>query len=145
MADTPEVFDVLVMPNLYGDILSDVAAQIAGSVGLGSVAAAKLAGAGHSIIWVDSNGCIQEKADCKYFLGTVAKGVEPSVEAAVLSAAKGTFKSGSYIGTLKNNGTALEYGGISVPSSLKAEIATAKAGIIAGTISVNPNKYPAVK
>lgn len=34
MADTPEAFDVLVMPNLYGDILSDVAAQIAGSVGL---------------------------------------------------------------------------------------------------------------
>ncbi|MFN0148548.1 MAG: NADP-dependent isocitrate dehydrogenase [Dehalococcoidia bacterium] len=34
MADTPEVFDVLVMPNLYGDVLSDVAAQIAGSVGL---------------------------------------------------------------------------------------------------------------
>ncbi|MGI8556516.1 MAG: NADP-dependent isocitrate dehydrogenase [Pyrinomonadaceae bacterium] len=34
MADTPENFDVLVMENLYGDILSDVAAQIAGSVGL---------------------------------------------------------------------------------------------------------------
>ncbi len=34
MADTPEIFDVIVMPNLYGDILSDVAAQIAGSVGL---------------------------------------------------------------------------------------------------------------
>jgi isocitrate dehydrogenase len=34
MADTPEIFDVLVMPNLYGDVLSDVAAQIAGSVGL---------------------------------------------------------------------------------------------------------------
>jgi len=34
MADTPEAFDVIVMPNLYGDILSDVAAQIAGSVGL---------------------------------------------------------------------------------------------------------------
>lgn len=34
MADTPEAFDVLVMPNLYGDVLSDVAAQIAGSVGL---------------------------------------------------------------------------------------------------------------
>ncbi len=34
MADTPTVFDVIVMPNLYGDILSDVAAQIAGSVGL---------------------------------------------------------------------------------------------------------------
>src|SRR5918912_84160 len=34
LADTPEAFDVVVMPNLYGDILSDVAAQIAGSVGL---------------------------------------------------------------------------------------------------------------
>jgi isocitrate dehydrogenase len=34
LADTPMVFDVVVMPNLYGDILSDVAAQIAGSVGL---------------------------------------------------------------------------------------------------------------
>ncbi len=34
MADTPEAFDVIVMPNLYGDVLSDVAAQITGSVGL---------------------------------------------------------------------------------------------------------------
>ena len=34
LADTPEAFDLIVMPNLYGDILSDVAAQIAGSVGL---------------------------------------------------------------------------------------------------------------
>lgn len=34
LADTPENFDVIVLPNLYGDILSDVSAQIAGSVGL---------------------------------------------------------------------------------------------------------------
>lgn len=34
LADTPEHFDVIVTPNLYGDIVSDVAAQIAGSVGL---------------------------------------------------------------------------------------------------------------
>ncbi len=34
LADTPEAFDVIVMANLYGDILSDVAAQITGSVGL---------------------------------------------------------------------------------------------------------------
>lgn len=35
VADSPEDFDVIVMPNLYGDIISDVAAQITGSVGLG--------------------------------------------------------------------------------------------------------------
>lgn len=34
MSDTPETFDVIVMPNLYGDVLSDIAAQIAGSAGL---------------------------------------------------------------------------------------------------------------
>tara|TARA_R100001143_G_C3360597_1_gene135214 strand:- start:4695 stop:6161 length:1467 start_codon:yes stop_codon:yes gene_type:complete len=34
LADTPEMFDVIVTPNLYGDIISDVAAQISGSVGL---------------------------------------------------------------------------------------------------------------
>jgi isocitrate dehydrogenase len=34
LATAPEQFDVIVMPNLYGDILSDVAAQVAGSVGI---------------------------------------------------------------------------------------------------------------
>jgi isocitrate dehydrogenase len=34
LAASPERFDVMVMPNLYGDILSDIAAEIAGSVGL---------------------------------------------------------------------------------------------------------------
>lgn len=38
LADTPTEFDVIVMANLYGDILSDVAAQISGSVGLGGSA-----------------------------------------------------------------------------------------------------------
>jgi isocitrate dehydrogenase len=34
LAAQPEMLDVIVTPNLYGDILSDVAAQLAGSVGL---------------------------------------------------------------------------------------------------------------
>ena len=34
MAASPERFDVVVLPNLYGDILSDVAAEVSGSVGL---------------------------------------------------------------------------------------------------------------
>ncbi len=34
LADTPEMFDVIVTLNLYGDILSDIAAQVAGSVGM---------------------------------------------------------------------------------------------------------------
>lgn len=34
LADTPEMFEVIVTPNLYGDVISDIAAQITGSVGL---------------------------------------------------------------------------------------------------------------
>lgn len=35
VANSPHLFDVIVLPNLYGDILSDVAAEVTGSVGLG--------------------------------------------------------------------------------------------------------------
>jgi isocitrate dehydrogenase len=38
LADRPEVFDVIVTTNLYGDIISDIAAEITGSVGLGGSA-----------------------------------------------------------------------------------------------------------
>lgn len=38
LATSPEMFDVIVTLNLYGDILSDIAAQITGSVGLASSA-----------------------------------------------------------------------------------------------------------
>lgn len=38
VAADPERFDVIVTPNLYGDIISDVAAEVMGSVGLGGSA-----------------------------------------------------------------------------------------------------------
>ncbi|WP_113663423.1 NADP-dependent isocitrate dehydrogenase [Pedobacter nanyangensis] len=38
LAQSPEDFDVIVTMNLYGDIISDIAAEIAGSVGLGGSA-----------------------------------------------------------------------------------------------------------
>ena len=38
LADTPERFDVVVTPNLYGDVISDMTTQISGSVGLGGSA-----------------------------------------------------------------------------------------------------------
>ena len=34
-ATQPSIFDVILLPNLYGDILSDISAQMAGSVGIG--------------------------------------------------------------------------------------------------------------
>ena len=122
---------------------ADIVFPVAGSVGLGSVAAAQQAGAGHYVTWVDSNGCVSDAAQCKYFNATVAKGVEPSVAAAVEAAYAGTFKGGTYLGTLANQGTALEYNSTNASAAVKAALATITKGIEAGTISVNPNAYPA--
>lgn len=122
---------------------ADFVFPVAGSVGLGSVVAAKQAGSGHQITWVDSNGCLTDSSDCRWYNATVAKGVEPSVAAAILSAAKGTFKGGTYYGTLKNAGTLLEYNTSSASSTLKATLATITKGVESGKISVNPNSYPA--
>jgi basic membrane protein A and related proteins len=122
---------------------ADLVFPVAGSVGLGSIAAAKQAGKGHKVMWVDSDGCVADKTMCPWLLGTVTKGVEASVRDAVLAAAGGTFAGGTYVGTLKNQGAMLLYGGIKVPSSLKATIAKLAKGIQTGKISVNPNKYPA--
>jgi len=38
LANRPDTFDVIVTPNLYGDIVSDIAAEITGSVGLAASA-----------------------------------------------------------------------------------------------------------
>jgi isocitrate dehydrogenase len=38
LASSPEIFDVIVTLNLYGDILSDIAAQLAGSIGFAASA-----------------------------------------------------------------------------------------------------------
>jgi basic membrane protein A len=122
---------------------ADIVFPVAGSVGLGSVAASQQAGAGHYVTWVDSNGCVADAAQCKYFNATVAKGVEPSVAAAIESAYAGTFKGGTYLGTLANQGTALEYNSTKASAAVKAAIAKISKGIVAGTISVNPNAYPA--
>jgi isocitrate dehydrogenase len=45
IATHPERFDVIVTPNLYGDIISDIAAEVAGSVGLAGSANIGLHGA----------------------------------------------------------------------------------------------------
>lgn len=62
-----------------------------------------------------------------------------------MAAAQGSFTAGAYLGTLKNDGVQLDAGGFKVPRALRSKVATARAGVIAGTISVNPNKYPVVK
>lgn len=124
---------------------ADIIFPVAGAVGLGAAAAVKAAGAGHYMEWVDTDGCVSAPQYCPLFLTSVTKGIAASVSSAVEQAAKGTFKGGNYTGDLANNGVSLApYHDFSskIPASVQSELVKIKAGIIAGKISVDPNKYP---
>ena len=119
---------------------ADVIFPVAGGVGLGTAKAVQTAdssGKNVSMEWVDTDGCISAAQYCKYMLTSVTKGIVAAVETAVLAAAHGTFKGGTYDGTLANGGAVLspyhDYAS-KVPASLQAEIKTLEQDIISGKI-----------
>jgi basic membrane protein A and related proteins len=124
--------------------------SVAGGVGLGAVAAIQSADSSApgsvTMEWVDTDGCVSDPSGCKYFITSVEKGIVPSVETAVLAAARGSFKGGFYTGDLANQGVALapyhDFAG-KIPASVTSQLSTIKAGIESGKISVNPCSYPA--
>jgi basic membrane protein A len=137
----------LTLTNTFIQEGADIIFPVAGNVGLGAAKAVQTADQqGHNVnmMWVDTDGCVSAAQYCKYFITSVMKGIQTAVKGAVVSAAKGSFKGGNYIGTLSNGGVALApYHDFAskVPASLQSELATIKAGIENGTIKT-PTKSP---
>jgi basic membrane protein A and related proteins len=128
---------------------ADIIFPVAGGVGLGAAKAVQdadnAAGADKvNMFWVDTDGCVSAPQYCKYMITSVTKGIVPAVSNAVLSAAKGTFVGGTYIGTLSNGGAVLspyhDFASV-VPASLQTELKTVEAGIENGSIAT-PTKSP---
>ncbi len=121
---------------------ADIIFPVAGGVGLGAMKAVQDAdnAAGTqkvNAMWVDTDGCVSAAQYCKYFITSVEKGIQTAVKTSVLAAAHGTFKGGTYIGTLANGGVTLApYHDFAskIPSSLQTEINTLKQEIISGKI-----------
>jgi basic membrane protein A len=121
---------------------ADIIFPVAGNVGLGAAKAVQNADAAAgtqkvNMMWVDVDGCISTAQYCKYFITSVNKGITVSVRNAVQTAAKGTFKGGTYVGTLANGGVGLApYHDFAakVPQALQSELAQIKADIISGKI-----------
>jgi basic membrane protein A len=124
---------------------ADVIFPVAGAVGLGAAAAVKQAGSGHEMEWVDTDGCVSAPNYCSIFITSVTKGIVTSVSDSVETAAKSTFKGGTYVGTLANDGVALspfhDWAG-KIPAKVKSALATIKSGIESGKISTDPTSYP---
>ena len=75
----------------------------------------------------------------------VAAPVDRQAIGCVEAAAKGSFKGGNYNGDLANNGVSLSPFhdfATKIPASVKTELVKLRTGIIAGTVSVDPNSYP---
>jgi len=128
---------------------ADIIFPVAGNVGLGAAKAVQDADAAAggdkvNMFWVDTDGCVSAPQYCKYFITSVTKGIVPSVSGAVLSAAKGTFTGGTYVGTLTNGGAVLspyhDFASV-VPASLQSELTQVEMGIENGTIAT-PTKSP---
>jgi basic membrane protein A len=124
---------------------ADIIFPVAGGAGTGAATAAQAAGGKVSVIWVDTDGCISAAQYCKYFLTSVTKNLTGSVLEYIRKAASGSFPTGSYVGTLSNNGTGLapfhDFDS-QVPASLKSEIDKVKAGIADGSIKITSPSQP---
>jgi basic membrane protein A and related proteins len=121
---------------------ADVIFPVAGNVGLGAAKAVQSAdqAAGSNKVnmeWVDVDGCVSAATYCPYFITSVEKGIVASVKATVLAAANGTFKGGTYVGTLANGGAVLapfhDFAS-KIPGSLQRELTQIATGISDGSI-----------
>jgi basic membrane protein A and related proteins len=126
---------------------ADVVFPVAGNVGLGAAKAVQQADASGgkvNMMWVDTDGCVSAAQYCKYFITSVTKGIATSVQGAVTSAQSGSFKGGTYVGTLANGGAVLspfhDFSG-TVPAALQSELKTIGTGIENGSIQT-PTKSP---
>src|SRR3954467_13765462 len=124
---------------------ADVIFPVAGGTGLGAGAAAQASGGKVSVLWVDTDGCTSAAQYCPVFLSSVVKNITKAVTTYVTGAASGTFPSGSYIGTLQNDGTGLapfhDFDS-KVSSDIKSELQQVAADITSGKISIKSKNQP---
>jgi basic membrane protein A len=125
---------------------ADVIFPVAGGTGEGAAIAAKASGGKVSVIWVDTDGCISDAADCPVFLTSVVKGLASAVTTYANDFAAGKSLGGSsYIGTLANNGTGLapfhDFAS-KVPASTQTELTQITSDIESGKITITSPSQP---
>lgn len=122
---------------------ADIILPVAGPVGLGAAAAVQAAG-NAMLIGVDTDWYVSAPEYQSIELTSVQKNMDVAVEDAIKAVIDGTFQGGTYVGTLENNGVGIapfHNFDSQVPADLKSKLDELKAGIIDGSISVDPKTY----
>jgi len=124
---------------------ADIVFPVAGGAGLGALAEAQQSNGAMKGIWVDTDGFTAAPQYQNVLITSVLKGISDAVTKAVEDSSTGTFNETAYVGTLANGGTGLapyhDFEG-KVPASLVAELATVKADIISGAITIKSKAQP---
>jgi basic membrane protein A len=115
---------------------ADIVVPVAGPVGLGTAAAVQERGM--MMIGVDTDWYVSADAYKAIYLTSILKNMDVAVYDAIKAVVDKTFKGGTYVGTLKNNGVGLaafhDFDS-KVPAALKSEIEQLKKDIIAGKVA----------
>ena len=124
---------------------ADIIFPVAGGTALGAGAAAQASNGKANVIWVDTDGCASAPQYCQYFVTSVTKNLSDSVKEYVTKAASGSIPTGSYVGTLANNGTGLapfhDFDS-KVPAGVKSELKQVQSDITSGKIKITSPSQP---
>ena len=114
---------------------ADIVMPVAGPVGLGSAAYCKESGA-CKIVGVDTDWTVSASEYTDVILTSVKKNMDVAVFDTIKAAKDGTFKGGTYVGTLANEGVAIAPV-VGASSELNSELDTIKAALIDGSLTVD--------
>lgn len=125
---------------------ADVIFGLGSLADIGAAAAIKEGGGGKvSMIWPNTDGCASLPNSCDIMLSSVLKNVGVATKEVIEQAASGKFESGTYVGTLENDGVGLgefhEYED-KVPADLKEELDEVKEQIVSGSLEVSSAATP---
>jgi len=116
---------------------ADVIFPVASAVGVGALDAIWPHGGKVWFIGVDSDWSLAQPKYKSYILTSVLKAMDVTTFNVIASVQDGTFKGGTYVGTLANGGVGIATPNEAVPAALLTELAQVKADIIAGKIKFN--------
>lgn len=116
---------------------ADIILPVAGPVGLGSAAAVQERGNAF-VIGVDSDQAIAAPEYANVTLTSIMKRMDSSVYDVTQQVIDGTFKGGTYVGTLENKGVSLGIINEAVPQELIDEVNALVDPIINGEIQTAP-------
>jgi basic membrane protein A and related proteins len=114
---------------------ADIIMAVAGPVGMGTAAA--VLERGMTMIGVDTDMTVSAPQYKSILLTSVLKNMDVAVYDAIKAVKDGTFKGGTYVGTLVNNGVGLApYNDFEskVPQALKDQVAQLQKDLIASTV-----------